>query len=258
MQHSPILPSRDPLSVLAELLPPDMGLAPLLALAESLRTFKREQLATTVEVLIAFMDSAEGDADEEDDDRGGESVALVDDPEAGLVSDESFDPDEDGQHTEDEISTCLYTQWADGAGCPISDPGGAGEREDDESDGTDQGDCAWIEWQTRGRHKLALGDHERTGGHEDAEEDDAPEEDDDSGQCTEDEISCGWPGFGDRGPGCSISDPDYCDVERGDKTTYEAFGQGCGSAEHYDDDDEPRYVPISMDGMPGFTARVVG
>jgi hypothetical protein len=34
------------------------------------------------------------------------------------------------------------------------------------------------------------------------------EEDDDPGQSTEDEISYGNPGFGARGPGCAISDPD--------------------------------------------------
>jgi hypothetical protein len=41
-----------------------------------------------------------------------------------------------------------------------------------------------------------------------ADDDPDAEEDDDPGQCSEDEISCGWPGFGDRGPGCLIGDPD--------------------------------------------------
>lgn len=76
----------------------------------------------------------------------------------------------------------------------------------------DQG--SWTEWHTRGRHKNSLGNVTANGHilHEDAEDDDAAEEDDHSGQCTEDEISTGlghW-GYGtglSNSPGCEISDP---------------------------------------------------
>jgi hypothetical protein len=74
-----------------------------------------------------------------------------------------------------------------------------------EHDGTDQGDQAWIEWHTQhpGTRSQC-----QTGGHEDHEEDDAPEEDDDSGQCTEDEVSyLSGPSMWGNGPGCPISDP---------------------------------------------------
>ena len=50
---------------------------------------------------------------------------------------------------------------------------------DDSEAAGDELDCSWPEWQSRGRHKLVLGQSEASGIiHEDAEEDDAPEEDD--------------------------------------------------------------------------------
>lgn len=79
----------------------------------------------------------------------------------------------------------------------------------------EQDSGSWTEWHTRGRHKDSLGNVAANGRilHEDAEEDDAPEEDDHSGQCTEDEISSGLGHWGytigtSHGPGCTISDPD--------------------------------------------------
>lgn len=74
----------------------------------------------------------------------------------------------------------------------------------------DEDDTAYVEWHTmRGAQKKGPN---LLAGHEDDEEDDAPEEDDDPGQCTEDEISSGGVAYGVgvlRGPGCTISDPDY-------------------------------------------------
>jgi len=48
------------------------------------------------------------------------------------------------------------------------------------------------------------------------------EEDDDPGQSTEDEVSYGVQGFGARGPGCPISDPDRgADDQGGDNDGWE-------------------------------------
>lgn len=54
--------------------------------------------------------------------------------------------------------------------------------------------------------------------------------------------------------GCPIADPDFCAVERGDLATHESFTQGCGSALHEDDDDEPQRGPAIMEGE-GFANR---
>lgn len=98
---------------------------------------------------------------------------------------------------------------------------------DAEPDDDAKGDPAWIEWQSRGRHKLG-----RCGGekltrdrfgnacHEDDEDDDPAEDDDPSGQCSEDEVSCGPGHWGrtdwmrDPGPGCNLADPGGCDLMR--------------------------------------------
>ena len=78
-------------------------------------------------------------------------------------------------------------------------------------DGDDQGDQAWIEWHTRGSHKLRRGIAEPTGNdcygnslREDDEDDDAAEQDDHEGQCDEDGVNTA---FGASGPGCMLSDP---------------------------------------------------
>lgn len=86
------------------------------------------------------------------------------------------------------------------------------------------------------------------------EDDNPAEEDDAAGQYDEDCYTGPKP-KGD-GPGCTISDPDFCAVERGELTTHESFIQGCGSAPHEDDDDEPRRGPAIMEGE-GFTYREV-
>lgn len=121
------------------------------------------------------------------------------------------DPDCEGQCDEDPI-TCapeLGPQFMPkGPGCAISD----------------EAEQAYVEWHTRGRHKLALGGSEITAGHEDDEEDDAPEEDDPQGACDEDEVSTNGTGHGSfysaihyAGPGCAISDPDYGGEELGER-----------------------------------------
>jgi len=129
------------------------------------------------------------------------SIALLDMMDGDL--------DEDGQCTEDEIS-CAPVAGAyampTGPGCEIADAG----------------ETAWIEWTTlRGSQKagpITTG-HDQHGNplHED------DEEADDSGQCTEDETSCGSPSFRRTGPGCTISDPDYC-LAGDDRVTSGAIG----------------------------------
>lgn len=86
-----------------------------------------------------------------------------------------------------------------------------GDPDDAEPDDDAKGDPAWVEWGTRGRHKQRLGAYEMIiSRHEDDEDDDPAEEDDPSGQCSEDEISCGpgsWGALERAGPGCDLSDP---------------------------------------------------
>lgn len=91
---------------------------------------------------------------------------------------------------------------------------GEPDAEDDdpgEAVGDERGDPAYLEWHTRGSHKMDRHGAERLACdlhgnflHEDAEEDDAPEEDDPSGQRDEDEYNTG----GD--PGLWLGD---CDLE---------------------------------------------
>jgi hypothetical protein len=92
--------------------------------------------------------------------------------------------------------------------------GGDADEEDDDPDlepTGDEEDGAWVEWQTmRGSQKR--GPNILPTYNEDDEDDDPAEEDDPSGQCTEDEISCGaghWAGSTSlswNGPGCPIAD----------------------------------------------------
>lgn len=83
--------------------------------------------------------------------------------------------------------------------------------DEQDANGDDQGDQAWVEWHTmrgaskRGPNILA--------GQEDDEDDDPAEEDDPSGQCDEDEISTRLHAQWGTGAGCPISDPDYEGVE---------------------------------------------
>lgn len=95
---------------------------------------------------------------------------------------------------------------------PISD-GLPGDPGDHEPTGDEEGG-AYVEWTTmrgsqkRGPNLLA--------GHEDAEEDDAPEEDDESGQKDEDGVNTAYDDIrytpGSSGAGCPISDPD-CGID---------------------------------------------
>lgn len=86
-------------------------------------------------------------------------------------------------------------------GDPDVEPNG----DEEDSDGDERGDPAWIEWHTmRGSQK---GGHNLLAGQEDDEDDDPAEEDDDSGQCDEDGINTSGGQFRSSGPGCEISDP---------------------------------------------------
>lgn len=103
---------------------------------------------------------------------------------------------------------------------PCSD-GLPGDPDDTEANGDDHGDTAWIEWQTRGSHKLDAGLSERmarrengTMLREDDEDNDPAEDDGDSadGDFAEDEPAARF-GFIAHGPGCIVSDPDRDDME---------------------------------------------
>lgn len=177
--------------------------APIPKVARALAGFDRDQLGIAIEVMIAMLDAADPDPDAELEDAAGETVAMVADPH--LPSEEG-EPDTDLEQTRDE------DDWVDhgdhGAGCPIADPGGAGAGEDDEPDGTDQGDISFAEWHTlpaasrrSGRiDGLSKDDWIRTI-HEDAEDDDP------AGQYDEDCYTGPRPKV--EGAGCPIGDPDY-------------------------------------------------
>lgn len=111
------------------------------------------EIGDTIESLIAFMDDLGGDPDRE---ANGDEL--------------------DGNGSEDDF----MFHGDDGPGCPIADSDEGGEEHGEPS--------AWIEWQTRGRHKLERGgeilSRDRHGNprHEDDEDDD-PREDDDSDRC---------------------------------------------------------------------------
>ena len=109
---------------------------------------------------------------------------------------------------------------------------------DEEPNGTGEGDTSWTEWHTRGSHKDNPGVIGRMGYQlqEDMEDDDG-----DTG------VEDGPLGF-DPEEDCGAE-------ERGELTSHESFTQGCGSAPHCDDDNEPRCVPVSMDSMKGFEAH---
>ncbi|HEX7930459.1 MAG TPA: hypothetical protein VF470_06100, partial [Sphingomicrobium sp.] len=95
------------------------------------------------EVLIAMLDIADGDPDAEADDRGGESIAIVEHPDLPPEDGES-DPDLEETGAEDSF----MTHGGSGPGCSVADPGGAGEGEDDEPDGCGEGDPSYAEWHT--------------------------------------------------------------------------------------------------------------
>lgn len=82
--------------------------------------------------------------------------------------------------------------------------------DEQDSDGDEKGDQAWVEWTTM--HGSQKHGPNRLAGEEDDEEDDAPEDDDPAGQCDEDGINCGAGHFWMHGnsydcPGCYISEP---------------------------------------------------
>lgn len=90
-----------------------------------------------------------------------------------------------------------------------------------EPDDDAKGDPAWLEWNTRGRHKTGRYGGEKLARdrygnavHEDAEEDDDP------GQCTEDEISTLTALAHGSAAGCKISDP----AEPGDTFEHPEYG----------------------------------
>lgn len=65
MEHSPISPTGASVESIERILPTDLGIVPLSAVARALAGFNRDQLGSAVEVLIALMDIADGDPDAE-------------------------------------------------------------------------------------------------------------------------------------------------------------------------------------------------
>jgi hypothetical protein len=96
------------------------------------------------------------------------------------------------------------------------------EEDDPPEAAGDEMDLSWPEWQSRGKRKVTARGYEMDGvggiggipstmPTEDDEDDDPAEEDDPSGECSEDEISCGPGNSGywnwrEAGPGCEVSD----------------------------------------------------
>lgn len=76
------------------------GMAPAAPLMRMLARFDRPKVEAFAEISIALLDLIDGDPDLEDS-------------------------HEDGQCSEDEISTNLHAQWGGGPGCEISDPDSA-------------------------------------------------------------------------------------------------------------------------------------
>jgi hypothetical protein len=113
----------------------------------------------------------------------------------------------------------------------LDDLGGDPDLEDggdDEPDGTGEGDTAWVEWDTMKPSQRRKGVSVLLG-HED------DEEDDDSGQCTEDEISTGMV-FGRGSPGCFISDPGGND----DGEAFPSYGLDQSRPRHWQPTDDLR------------------
>ena len=86
--------------------------APPPAVMAILSRFDRDQLHGFIAVALELVDTLDGDPDLEDS-------------------------DEDGQCSEDEISTNLHAQWGEGAGCGIGDPGEQDDHGGCEHDGTE-------------------------------------------------------------------------------------------------------------------------
>lgn len=116
--------------------------APAAAVSRVLATFDRQQLEGFIAIAIDLLDLADGDPDMEDDDRAGETIGVKDDPD---VPPEEEEGDPDLEQTMDEDD--WYDHPANGPGCPVSDPGGACEHEDDEED-DDPGQCTEDEIST--------------------------------------------------------------------------------------------------------------
>lgn len=110
------------------------GVVPAPAVMHILGRFDRITLEAFLSVAIDLLDVMDGDTDAEADDRGGETVAIVSDPDLPPEEDEG-DPDLEQTRDEDD----WFDHGGNGPGCPVSDPGGAGEAEDDEEDDGDTG-----------------------------------------------------------------------------------------------------------------------
>lgn len=97
---------------------PALGPQPA-ALIRTLGRFDRQTVEAFISVAIELLDVIDGDSDAEADDRGGETIALIDDPD---LPPEDDDGDPDLEQTRDE------DDWFDhgdlGIGCTLSDPGG--------------------------------------------------------------------------------------------------------------------------------------
>ena len=113
---------------------------PMPAVARILARFERDQLAGFIAVALDLLDTIDGDPEAEDNadreatDGDGSDQAWVEWTSmraaqkrghnllAGEEDDEEDDPS--GQCDEDGVNTDLAMRRGNGAGCPISDPGG--------------------------------------------------------------------------------------------------------------------------------------
>lgn len=93
------------------------GALPAPAVMHILGRFDRITLEAFLSVAIDLLDVMDGDSDAEADDRGGETVAIVSDPDLPPEEDEG-DPDLEQTRDEDD----WFDHGGNGPGCPVSDP----------------------------------------------------------------------------------------------------------------------------------------
>lgn len=98
---------------------------PMPAVTRILARFDRPQVEAFIEVAIAMLDTLDGDADLEVDDRGGETLAISDADECP-EDDDSVDPDLEEVDAEDSfVLSSQAASYISGPGCLIADPDAA-------------------------------------------------------------------------------------------------------------------------------------
>lgn len=102
-----------------------IGTPPMPAVARILARYERPQLEAFLTIAIDLLDTMDPDPDLEQEDRAGESIAIMDFPDVPDPDEGEPDPDLESVGAEDdfEIPRSQLANADHGAGCPISDPG---------------------------------------------------------------------------------------------------------------------------------------